>query len=304
MNVIQLNKNHGIPGTLSFLQWGNGVPLVAVHNQSAQALISLYGGQVLSFKPVHATDDLLFLSRNALMQGKKAIRGGIPVCWPWFGPDPEGLSRPSHGFARTSLWELAQTESSDVCTRIRLRLPHYPNNQALWPHAHELELIITVGNELTLELITRNTGEKPFTISQALHAYFNIGDIEQVEIMGLNDHYYLDKLAQGQQKMQRGTVTVSAEVDRIYTGIDEPLIINDPVLKRQIGVSTDGSETIIVWNPWRENSARMADLNTNGYQQFICVEAGNAEADSQTIAPGSEHRLKNIVELLITHKNP
>lgn len=299
MNVIELNENYAIPGTLRFLQWGDAIPLVAVHNQNARALISLFGGQVLSYKPTHASDDLLFLSRNALMQGKKAIRGGIPVCWPWFGADPEEQNRPSHGFARTSLWELANTEScSDDCTRIALRLPDYPDNRILWPHAHELEFIITIGNELTLELITRNTGEKPLTISQAMHAYFFIGDIEQVQILGLEDHHYLDKLTQGQQKLQCGAVTVAEEVDRIYTGVKSPLIIDDPLLKRQIRVSADGSETMIVWNPWRENSDRMTDLNTNGYQSFICVEAGNADADSRTVASGSEHCLKYSIELV------
>ncbi len=295
MNIDQLNKHFSISKTLEFIEGAGGLPFISINNASAKSLISLFGGQVLSFQSADSATDLLFLSSKAFYDGGKAIRGGIPICWPWFGADPEGLNRPSHGFARILLWTVVKTVAiNNFTTQVTLQLTPNALSKELWLHDFHLTLEITIGSSLILELVTRNTGAKAFTISQALHAYFQISDINQIRVLGLEDKHYLDKLDQYQQKQQLGVITFANEVDRIYTEFNDPISIIDPILNRKIKIQSFGNKTTVVWNPWAKNSANMADLNNDDYQRFVCVEASNTGPDIITIASGQEHRLKTI----------
>lgn len=299
LSISQLNKVYGNGDQLKFIEGEAGIPFIAIHNKSAQALISLFGGQVLSYLPVGEDQDLLFRSTKAIYNREKAIRAGIPICWPWFGQDIEGLSSRSHGFARNFFWTVASTDTSaDWATKVTLLLVQSPEKIKIWPHQFDLKLEITVANKLTLELISSNTGDKPFFITQALHAYFQIGDINHIQVTGLEDAQYLDKLDDGLQKKQSGAVSITGEVDRIYTGAQTPLIIEDLIINRRIQISFTGGNTAIVWNPWQKKSAQMTDLDTNDYKRFLCVETGNAATDGVTVSPGSEHSLISNFEIL------
>ena len=228
MNIEQLNSAYGITGQLKFIEGEGDFPFILISNRSATALISVYAGQVLSFQPADEHEDLLFLSQKSYYDDGKAIRGGIPVCWPWFGADSSDLQRPNHGFVRNSLWTVLGTEAvTDLETKVKLGLMETGKTEALWQQAFALELEISVGNSLTLELITCNTGNEVFSITQAFHTYFQVGNIKQVKVLGLEDTRYFDKLDEGAQKAQMGAVTVSEEVDRIYTGVKNELIIDD-----------------------------------------------------------------------------
>lgn len=299
MNYAQLNKEHGNGDQLKFFEGEGGGAFISIRNKSAQALISLFGGQVLSYKPACEHQDLLFLSDKAIYNQEKAIRGGIPICWPWFGPDTEGLSNRSHGFARNSFWAVASTDvSEDSATKITLKPVQSPETTEIWPHQFDLILEITITNTLDLNLVTRNKGDKPFFITQALHAYFQIGNINHVQVLGLEDTDYLDKLDSAQQKKQTGAVTIAEEVDRIYTGPQSPLIIEDPIINRNIQVSFTGGNTAIIWNPWKIKSSQMTDLDANDYNHFLCVETGNVATDVVKILPDSEHSLITNFEIL------
>ena len=292
MTIDQLNRIYGIPGQLKFIEGKGDFPFIRVRNRSATALISLYGGQVLSYQPANEDADMLFLSQKAYYDEGKAIRGGIPVCWPWFGADSSGLQQPNHGFVRNSLWTVLETEAAtDLETKVKLGLIADNKNEILWQHAFALELEISVGNCLTLELITHNTGNEMFSITQAFHTYFQVGDIKQVKVVGLENTRYFDKLDAGMQKAQIGAVTVSEEVDRIYTGVKNELIIDDSAFDRRIRISSTGSNTAVVWNPWLATSATMADLEDEDYQRFLCVEAGNVGNDVVEIPPGCKYSL-------------
>ena len=235
MNIEQLNSAYGIAGQLKFIEGEGDFPFILISNRSATALISLYAGQVLSFQPADEHEDLLFLSQKAYYDEGKAIRGGIPVCWPWFGADSRDLQHPNHGFVRNSLWTVLGTEAvTDLETKVKLGLIESSKNEELWQQAFALELNISVGNTLTLELITRNTGNEVFSITQAFHTYFQVGNIKQVKVLGLENTRYFDKLDAGTQKPQIGAVTVSEEVDRIYTDVKNELIIDDPAFDRRI----------------------------------------------------------------------
>lgn len=287
-----LNATHGLPGTLWVQEGPGGLPFIHIHNANAQAHISLYGSQVLSFRP-HTQTDLLFLSGQALFQSGKAIRGGVPVCWPWFGPDPQGLGRPNHGFARTRLWTLQHTATAEGTTRITLGLTDTPDTRALWPHAFELTLEITVGTTLELALTTRNTGDAPFDITQALHSYFAVGNIAQATVTGLDGCTYIDNAtgARGALRQQVGDVRFEAEVDRIYTGAPAELALVDGAGQRTLRIASAGSHTAVVWNPGTTVAAGMADLPSGGEHHFVCVETANAANDVVTVPPGGEHRL-------------
>lgn len=291
--IDTLNARHGQPGQ-RWLQAGpGGLPFIHIHNAHAQAHISLYGGQVLSFQP-HTQADWLFLSPQAVYQHGKAIRGGVPLCWPWFGPDPHGLGRPNHGFARTQRWTLLQSDDTPTGeTHITLGLSDTPESRALWPHTFELTLEITVGSTLALALTTRNTGTAPFDITQALHSYFAVADLAQATVNGLEGCAYIDNAtgARGALRQQAGAVRFEAEVDRIYTNIPPELALVDGAGQRTLRIASTGSRTAVVWNPGASVAARMADLPAGGERHFVCVETANAANEVVTVLPGGEHRL-------------
>jgi glucose-6-phosphate 1-epimerase len=294
MTTTTLNAAHGIARHLAGTEGPGGLPMIDVDNAHATARISLYGGQVLAYRPRGAAADLLFVSEQAFFQPGKAIRGGVPVCWPWFGPDPQGLGRPAHGFARTRLWCLRETAALPGGeTRVVLDLNDTAETRALWPHAFDLSLTVTVGPTLHLALTTRNTGEAPFEITQALHSYFAVGDIAQTRVSGLDGCAYIDKAAGAGDavKVQGADVTVTAEVDRVYTGVPPSLSIVDSAQGRRVRIASKSSSTAVVWNPWAAIAAGMADLQDDGYLKFVCVETANVADDAITLAPGAAHTL-------------
>jgi len=292
MDLAQLNTDYGIAGQVEFVSGKGDFPYIRVTNDQATALISVYGGQVLSFQPQGEPQDVMFVSENAYYRPGKAIKGGAPVCWPWFGPDPEGQGRPSHGFARNRMWNVLSTEAlASGETQITLGFSATEETRSLWPHAFELAIAITVGTVLQVALISRNRSDSPFTITQALHTYFTVGDITQASVTGLDGTQYIDKVDNGAVKSQSGTVTIDSEVDRIYIGVPRELVIHDGALGRRIRITSSGSSTAVVWNPWSEISVKMADLEDHDYTRFLCVETTNAAEDVITVPAQGEFRL-------------
>jgi glucose-6-phosphate 1-epimerase len=291
-DINQLNADYGIANKVKFVAGKGSFPVIEIKNEYAQAVISLYGGQVLSFQPVTQTQDLMFVSTQAFYQTGKAIKGGTPICWPWFGNDPEEKGRSSHGFVRNRLWQMREVVSTqDGATKIIMGLVDTDETRKIWDYSFDLAIAITVGSSLTIELITRNTGNKPFSITQAMHTYFRIGDINQVQVLGLEAKDYIDKVDGGKQKTQSGIVTFSEECDRIYLNVPSELVINDAAGDRKIKITTTNSNTAIVWNPGSVVSAKMADLGDLDYQHFVCVETANAANEIIEISAGSEYQL-------------
>lgn len=298
MTLEDLNAGHAIAEQLRFVAGPGGLPFIRVRNAHAEAVVSLHGAQVLSYRPLGAGADVLFLSERAHFQAGKAIRGGVPVCWPWFGSDPQGLGRPAHGLARTRLWSVWRTASTpEGETQVTLGLVDTPETLSVWPHAFQLTLQITVGASLRLALTTRNTGGAPFAITQALHSYFTVGDIAMTTVTGLDGCHYTDKAAGGAVKPQTGAVVFASEVDRIYTGAPAELAVEDRALQRRLHIHAEGSRTAVVWNPWATLAAGMTDLDDGAYRRFVCVETANAGDEVVTVPPGGEHRLVAAIAL-------
>jgi len=291
VDIADLNKRHGIAGKVTFREGAEGFAVMDVSNSHATASIALQGAHLMTWAPRNE-QPVIWLSSAAKLATGKSIRGGVPVCWPWFGPHPSEASFPAHGFARTVPWEVAETKAlDDDRTLAVLRLIQTPATRAQWQHPCDLECRITVGESLEIDLVTRNTGTAPFTIGAALHTYFAVNDIRHTAIRGLENCAYLDKVDGGKRKQQTGPVTFSGETDRIYLDSAADILIDDPQLKRRIRIAKRGSRSTVVWNPWIEKANKMGDLGENGYLNMVCVETANAADDVVTIKPGAEHHL-------------
>ena len=288
-----LNDGFAIAGHVSFRAGPGGVAVAEIANAHACAAVALPGGHVLGFQP-GGHEPVLWLSRQSRFEVGKAIRGGIPVCWPWFAAHPDDPGKPFHGFARLSLWSVTGTAvAADGATCVRLGLRDTGATRALWPHAFELEIAVTVGPELRVELSARNPGEEAWTCTAALHSYFRVGDVTQIAIHGLEGCRYVEDGAE--RARQQGAVTIDREVDRVYFDTTATCTIEDPGMGRRIRVAKSGSRSTVVWNPWAEKARRLEDFGDDEYPGMVCVETANTRADVVTVPPGGEHCLAALI---------
>lgn len=294
MNMTELsvlNEHFGIDDQLTFSEGPGGLAVVEIVNSLAVATIALQGAHLLSWIP-RGEQPVIWLSRDARFKAGQSIRGGVPVCWPWFGPHATHPSYPAHGFARSVPWQVCETKTlEDGATFVAFRVMQTDATNVFWPHTSELELGIKVGATLELDLLTRNTGPESITIGDALHTYFAVSDVRHIAVDGLDGCTYIDKLDSDKRKQQSGPVTFNAETDRIYLDASADCLINDAGMQRRIRISKRGSRSTVVWNPWLEKAERMGDMGENGYLNMVCVESTNAADDVVTIAPGDEHHL-------------
>ncbi len=286
-----LNRIYGREDKVRFVDGPSGMPLIEIVTPRAEAKLALYGGQVLSFKPARAEHDLFYLSKNAIYQQGKAIRGGVPICWPWFGDDPGALGRQAHGFARNLFWDVLDSQIHDDNVEITLGLESTATSKQWWPSEFRLRKKIHIGDSLNISLTTENKGEIPFSISKALHSYFRVGNIQQTLVSGLDGVDYLDKTLGFVKQKQNGDIMADGETDRVYLNAPRNVSIIDRVLKRRIDIEHDGADNFVVWNPW-DKAAGLDDMPAQDYEQFICVETANAIANSVIIAPGAAHHMQ------------
>jgi D-hexose-6-phosphate mutarotase len=289
-DLASLNGRFGIDGELIFAVGHHGAEVARVTNAAGTAEIALQGAQVLTWAPA-GQPQVVWLSPAAKFAPGKSLRGGAPVCWPWFGPHPDDPAKPGHGFARNLDWEVVAAERTAAGTRLVLAFTPGAAQQALWPYQATLELAVTVGERLAMELTTRNTGTIPLSITQALHTYFHVGDIASARVDGLDGCEYIDKVEGGARRHQAGAVTIDGEVDRVYLGCPGDVVIVDDALRRRIRIAKGGSHSCVVWNPWAEKGAKFGDMGEDGYRRMLCVETTNAGDDVVTIASGKSFTL-------------
>lgn len=297
MDIIDdLNKRFGFPDQIIFKGGPGGLTVAEINNQDAAATVFLHGAHVTSFKP-KGQQEVIFLSGNSRFEPGIAIRGGIPISWPWFADDPTDKSNPAHGFARTSNWEVRGTEVDGGASRVRLGLSDNQYTRSLWPRAFDLEFIMTVGKELHLDLIAKNTGGKDFTISQAFHSYYRVSEINKIYVQGLEGCKYIDKVDSFKEKYQEGRVEIVEETDRIYIDTANDCVVHDRGFKRRIRIEKEGSNSTVIWNPWVAKAHQMKDLGDLDYKRFVCVETTNAGEDLITVAPGSGNTLSALIRV-------
>ncbi|MFV2054904.1 MAG: D-hexose-6-phosphate mutarotase [Thiohalomonadales bacterium] len=296
LNIENLNKKYSIKNEyteLSFESGQGGIPVVNIKNRQATASISVQGAHLLSWIPAGA-DDVIWLSADATFAPGKSIRGGIPVCWPWFGAHENNKDYPAHGFARTELWQVTATQSISADeTQITFTLDtnqRDSDKQAMWPWPTTVEYSLIIAKTLSLEVKTTNLSGQTITIGQALHTYFSIHDINHTTVTGLEGKEYLDKTDGFKRKQQIGPITIDSEVDRVYLETPDDVVVDDT--KRKITIKKRESQTTIVWNPWKDVAEKMGDLGENGYLNMLCVESANAAQDTVSLAAGESHSLR------------
>jgi glucose-6-phosphate 1-epimerase len=289
--AADLNQRFARPGEVEFRVANHGALVAELTHALGHASIALQGAQVLNWIP-KGQAPVVWLSSDARFQATKSLRGGAPVCWPWFGAHAQDPSKPAHGFARNLDWEVLETSSTQAGTRILLGFTPGEAQRPLWPHQASLTLAVTLGETLSLVLTTRNTGAESITITQALHTYFHVGDIAGARVEGLSGCEYIDKAVSGDPCIrQDGAITIDREVNRIYLGCPGSVAIVDESLKRRIRIAKSGSASYVVWNPWAETGAKFGDMGPDGYRQMLCVETTNAWTDTVTIPAGGDYAL-------------
>ncbi len=269
-----------------------GLPALCVHTPLCRAAISLHGGQLLSFVP-EGGQDVLWLS-PATTRPPGALRGGVPVCWPYFGRQGQSADAPQHGHARLSRWHLVDAaREADGVIRIALALPQRPGDGLM------LAQTLRLGHVLEQTLTTVNTGDATLAFSQALHSYFHVGDAMQASLAGVDGLRYADKIGGGEH-LQAGDWTLDdprdpGRCDRVYVDARGRYVLSDPANRRRLHIETRGSASLVVWNPGAAGAP--ADVPADGWRQFVCVEAANAGADAVTLAPGARHALSQRIRV-------
>ncbi len=291
-----LNREFGIPGIAEVVEGLGGLPKVAIKSPAAEGEIYLYGAHVAAWKPADSSE-ALFMSRNSLFQDGKAIRGGVPICFPWFGPNASNPKAPAHGFARTRSWQLKGIEKKDDGVTVSMELAGDEETKKWWPADFRLVHRATFGRELTLELILTNTGSQPLTYEAALHTYYRIGDISKASIEGLDRVHYLDKTENAEEKIQRGPVMIAKETDSVYLDTTGDVTIIDPVFRRRMTIHKQNSRCTVVWNPWIDKAKAMADLGETAWPNMVCVEACNVGPFAVHVAPGQKNSMKAITRV-------
>lgn len=268
-------------------------PVLSLAGPLGQATVALHGATVLSYRPGagEGMRDLLWLSPRAEARAGRAIRGGVPLCGPWFGPHATVAAAPTHGLLRTREWSLVRVESlEDGALRAEFALTLQPELPVGWAHCAAARFAVTVGATLGLELSFRNTGRAPFLLSGALHTYFAVSDVSRVRIEGLGEREYLDYTGGGVRRWQGpGPVELREEsAHMFYSGT--PVRLVDPVWRRVINVNSWGAASTVVWNPWARTAGTMADVGDD-WIRFLCLETANIPDVAIPLAPATSHHL-------------
>lgn len=297
-NIGKLNEKFAIDGHVTFESGPGDLPIARVGNTHAAALVSVYAAHVLSFQP-HDQEPVLWQSECSYFNAGKPIRGGIPICWPWFGAHPSDSGKPSHGFARNSLWNVVSTSAlDDGSTRIEFLLADNDKSRMLWSNnKFNLKAVVTVGETLKLVLTTKNTGFEKFFVTNALHSYFAVDNIKNISIYGFEGCPYVDTLLPDglNRYTQNGPIRINAETDRVYLKAEKTAVIEDPGMKRKILVGKSGSKSSVVWNPWVDKSQRMPDFGNDEFHKMLCVEVTNTMDDAFSLSPGEEHSVSTTI---------
>lgn len=272
------------------------LPCLQIRTELASATVYLHGAHVTEFTPAGA-EPLLFVSEKSAYQTGRPIRGGVPVCWPWFGPKSDDPSAPMHGFARLQQWALESVKTLDG-GEVEIAMVLLPSDlsRRSFPYDFKLEHRIRIGPTLTMSLITHNTDAQPFVIHEALHTYLKVGDVRRVGVHGLQGFAYTDKTRnQARFTEDQPVITIASETDRHYLGTDNATLVDDPSMGRKIRIDKRGSRSTVVWNPWIAKAAAMPDFGDDEWPGMLCVETANACDDAVTVAPGTSHEMQAII---------
>lgn len=272
-----------------------------IRHGQAELLVAQQGAQILSYQ-LAGQPPLIWLNDKAVFKAGKSIRAGVPVCWPWFGNlarNPQSVQAmrvsdqapTAHGLVRAMDWKLGGIEAEGDSLKVEFLLPCPEGGLPGWPHQVDLKLSIALNEQLNISLTSLNQGTDTVSISQALHTYFAVSDVRQVHVEGLDGLLYIETLDDWKTVTQHGDLRFTGETDRIYLETPAKLSIVDPAWERRIELTTRGSRSAVIWNPWIERAAAFSDMADDGWQRTLCIETANVLGDVVNLAPGASHTL-------------
>jgi len=270
INSISLSNS-----TVLYKSTAPGLPLLVIDSPLCNAVLSPYGAQLLEFKSKDKAP-LLWLSPKAVFEQGVPIRGGIPLCAPWFGPHPTDSQKPNHGFVRNNDWIVKNIEEfSNGEVKLDFLFDTQDTEAETYDYCFQIKLSMTLGNSVTLALTVVNLGGDEMPFSWAFHTYFAINHLDATRVTGLTGEEYLDQTKALSPCTQVNDITFTNEVDRVYQGIgEEQSILCDREGVTIADIKGSSCPSAIVWNPDSELAAKMKDIGANGHLQFICVERG------------------------------
>jgi len=288
LEVKELHRRFGIPDIARVCEGDGGLARVYITSPLTQGEMYVHGAHVTSWRPT-GNEEVLFLSTKSQWQEGRAIRGGIPICFPWFRAKADDPHAPAHGFVRTRSWQLESIVQTSAGVTVSMFIESDEQTRQWWPAEFRLVHRATFGSELKLELVCTNTGKTPLRFEEALHTYNQVADVGTVRLQGLDGTRYLDNTDSNRQKTQLGDVTIASQTDNAFINTQNAVDLLDPKMRRRIRLHKANSSTTVVWNPWQEGASRLRDLGEGEWKQFLCVEASNIIGAAVTLAPGQEH---------------
>jgi glucose-6-phosphate 1-epimerase len=281
-----------IPKVASFEPGQGGLTSLAILSKLGKARIYLQGAHVTDWTPA-GEQPVLFMSKRSHFAPGKPIRGGVPVCFPWFAARTGHPESPAHGFVRNADWDVESvTQLDDDSVVASFTIGDSEATRAHWPHAFLLRHRVTIGKTLEMTLEVENRGDKEFTFEEALHTYFDVSAVQAVEITGLEGAEYIDKVAaQARKRHPREKLRFTEETDRVFPGTTSKCVLTDPGFRREIVVKKSGSDTTVVWNPWIAKAAAMPDFGDDEWPYMACIETANSGENAVTLAPGKSHSM-------------
>ena len=286
--LTELNSRFG-SGRLLFEAGPAGLIRASLSTNISEAELYLHGAHVTRFRK-RDSPPVLFLSDKSCYAQRKAIRGGIPVVFPWFGAHPSDPTKPAHGFARIMTWSVVEAETSADRVQMTLRLAANDDTRELWPHEFVASLAVTLDDRLTVALEVANISSESFEFEEALHSYISVGDVRRALVHGLEETAYIDKKDMKRKLHGPSPIVIEQETDRVFLNTAATCTISDPDLQRSVVIDKSGSSSTIIWNPHSEKAKAMSDLGDDDWQQMICVETGNV-ADNLIHLNGGERWL-------------
>ena len=299
-SIENLQKKFASAASVRFKTGAGNFTYIEIDNAFATAEISLHGAHLTHFAPRNRRP-VIWMSGKSWFEPEKPIRGGVPICWPWFGAanDP---ALPAHGFARISDWNIvAAEELPDGTTRVALELQPADVDPRFTPFPFALKMEFVVGAALEMKLTMTNLSNRNQTISDALHSYFAVADSTKIRLRGLDKVEYSDRVVGAPQVdglVQSGDIVIDREVDRVYLDTVAAVEIVDPGYRRTIRIEKSGSRTTVVWNPWIAKSQRMPDFGDEEYKTMVCVEATNNLRDTLNLPPVKTHLITQKISVI------
>jgi len=294
--IAELDRRYGIPDLAKVVTGNGGLAKVRIASATVSGEMYLHGAHVTSWQP-RGAEEVLFVSAKSGWQDGRAIRGGVPICFPWFANKAGDPGAPAHGFVRMIAWQLESISQAGDAVTVSMFTESNNDTKKWWPADFHLIHRATFGSELNLELVVRNTGTTSFRFEEALHSYFRVGQINKAQLHGLDGVQYVDKTDSNRKKLQPGPIAIVSETDRVYLNTRGAVELEDHGLRRRSRVDKVNSLTTVVWNPWVEKARAMSDFGADEWMRMVCIETSNVSDFAVEQGPGQEHKMQSTVRL-------